>query len=158
MKKIAIIYYSRGGNTKKMAELVLEGASSVEGIDAAMFDVNGTDADKLLEYDGVIVGSPTYYGTMAWEIKRLFDESVKHHGKLDGKVGAAFTSAANIGGGNETTIMDILKVMLVHGMIVRGTPKGDHYGPVAIGDPDDRAREQSRELGVRTAELVKRAA
>lgn len=38
----------------------------------------------------------------------LFDESVKIHGKLDGKVGAAFSSAANIAGGNETTILDII--------------------------------------------------
>ncbi|MBD3296888.1 MAG: flavodoxin family protein [Candidatus Omnitrophica bacterium] len=157
MKKVAIIYYSRGGNTKKMAELVLEGVSSVVGVDAEMLDVTETDVAKLPGYDGLIVGSPTYYGTMAWEIKRLFDESVKYHGKFDGKIGAAFTSAANIGGGNETTIMDILKVMLVHGMIVRGTPKGDHYGPVAIGSPDDRACEQSRELGIRIAELVNKA-
>ncbi len=63
---------------------------------------------------------------MAAEIKKFIDESVKFHGKLEGKVGGAFSSSAQIGGGNETTIMDILKTLLIHGMIIQGSSKGDH--------------------------------
>ena len=93
---------------------------------------------------------------MAGEVKKFLDETVQFHGQLDGKVGAAFSSAANIGGGNETTITDILKAMLIHGMIVQGNPKGDHYGPVSINRPDGRVEGQCRELGQRVAKLVKK--
>ncbi|MGI6668369.1 MAG: flavodoxin family protein [Acetivibrionales bacterium] len=155
MPKALIIYYSRTGNTKKMAELVAEGMRS-ENVDVEVRDVNNVKADDLPEYDAIIAGSPTYYGGMAGEMKKLFDESVKFHGKLDGKVGAAFSSSAQVGGGNETTILNILNVMLIHGMIVQGDAKGDHYGPVSIGSPDNRAKEMCIRMGKRTAQLVKK--
>ena len=94
----------------------------------------------------------------AAEIIKLLDESVKLHGKLEGKVGAAFSSSANIGGGNETVIMAIIEAMLVHGMVVQGAPKGDHYGPVSIGAPDERVMKQCRALGERVANLTKKLA
>ena len=153
MPKILITYYSRSGNTKKMAELIEEGVKS-EGVDVDLKEVNDTSAKELLNYDGIIAGSPTYYGSMAWELKKLFDDSVVFHGQLEGKVGAAFSSAANIGGGNETTINDILNAMLIHGMIVRGDSKGDHYGPVSINSPDKRVETQCRKLGSKVAKLV----
>ena len=155
MAKILIIYYSRSGNTKKMASLVEAGVTS-EGMDVTLKDALKTKAKELLDYDGIIIGSPTYYGTMAAEIKKLLDDSVTFHGQLEGKVGAAFSSAANIGGGNETTITDILKAMLIHGMIIQGNSKGDHYGPVSIGSPDRRVEGQCKTLGQRVAALVKR--
>jgi len=83
---------------------------------------------------------------------------VKFHGALDGKVGAAFSSSANVAGGNETTIRGILDAMLIHGMVVQGDPLGDHYGPVAINSPDERASKLCKRLGERTAALVKRLA
>lgn len=155
MAKILIIYYSRSGNTKKMASLVEAGVKA-GGIDVTLKDALKTKAKELLDYDGIIIGSPTYYGTMAAEIKKLLDDSVAFHGQLEGKVGAAFSSAANIGGGNETTITDILKAMLIHGMIIQGNSKGDHYGPVSIGSPDRRVEGQCKTLGQRVAVLVKR--
>lgn len=155
MAKILIVYYSRSGNTKKMASLVEAGVKA-EGIDVTLKDVSKTKAKELLDYDGIIIGSPTYYGTMAAEIKKLLDDSVTFHGQLEGKVGAAFSSAANIGGGNETTITDILKAMLIHGMIIQGNSKGDHYGPVSIGSPDKRVEGQCKTLGQRVVALVKR--
>jgi len=111
MPKAIIIYYSRSGNTKQMAQLVAEGLKK-EGVDVTVKDVLDTGADELLGYDAIIIGSPTYYGSMAAEIKKLLDDSVKFHGKLEGKVGAAFASSANVGWGNETTILDILNAML----------------------------------------------
>ena len=98
---------------------------------------------------------PVYYGSMAAPIKKLFDDSVKFHTKLDGRIGGAFASSANIGGGNETTILDILNAMLIHGMIIQGDPKGDHYGPVSIGAPDERSQKQCLRYGERFARLVK---
>lgn len=155
MQKALIVYYSRGGNTKKMAELIANGVKS-EGLDATVRDVKDVAVDDLLKYDGLIVGSPTYYGSMSAEIKKLFDDSVKFHGKLDGKVGAAFSSSRNIAGGNETTILDILNAMLIHGMIIQGDHSGDHYGPVAVGSPDERSTIECLRMGSRFAKLVKK--
>jgi len=150
-----VIYYSRSGNTKKMAELVIGGLKN-EKIEAQLKEVKDVNVDELLQYDAIIIGSPTYYGTMSAEIKKLLDDSVKFHGKLDGKIGAAFASSANIGGGNETTILDILNAMLIHGMIIQGDPQGDHYGPVAIGSPDGRASKECVKLGNRVGRLIKK--
>jgi len=155
MPKALVVYYSRSGNTKKMAELIAQGVEN-EGLEVTLKDVKDTLADDLLKYDGLIIGSPTYYGSMSCEIKKLFDDSVKFHGKLDGKVGAAFSSSRNIAGGNETTILDILNAMLIHGMIIQGDWQGDHYGPVAIDSPDSRSTKECLRMGSRFAKLVKK--
>jgi len=155
MAKALVLYYSQSGNTKKMAESVVEGLKK-EGLEAVLKEAKDTEASELLKYEAIIIGSPTYYGTMAAEIKKLFDDSVSFHGKLDGKIGAAFASSANIGGGNETTILDILNAMLIHGMIIQGSPQGGHYGPVAIGAPDGRAIKECVRMGSRVAKLVKK--
>lgn len=157
MAKAIVVYYSRSGNTKKMAELISESISE-SGVMCECRPVEKVTADDLLIYDAIVVGSPTYYGQMAAPIKQLFDDSVSSHGRLDGKVGAAFSSAANIGGGNETTIMSIIESMLIAGMVVQGDPQGDHYGPVSIGKPDDRVRKQCQRRGKRIAELTKKLA
>ncbi len=154
MAKIGVVYHSKTGNTKRMAEEVVNGIEETENeITTLLKTADETDEDELLDWDGIVVGSPTYYGLPSASIKDLFDRSVKHHGELDGKVGGAFTSAANRGGGNETTIMALVQMMLIHGMIVQGTSKKDHYGPVALGKPDERALEGSRALGKRVANL-----
>ncbi len=93
---------------------------------------------------------------MAAQIKKLFDDSVEFHGKLEGKVGAAFASSSNVGGGNETTILNIINAMFVHGMIVQGDFMGDHFGPVSIGVPEYRVLKHCERLGERTAKLVLR--
>ncbi len=121
-----------------MAEYVREGVES-EGVTAKVSPVSEVHPSDLLEPEGIIIGSPTYYGGMAAEIKSLLDQSVRYHGKLVGKVGGAFSSAANVGGGNETTVRSILDALLIHGMVIQGLVKGDHYGPVAVGAPDERA-------------------
>jgi NAD(P)H dehydrogenase (quinone) len=157
MPKVLIIYYSRTGNTRAMATAVEEGVKS-EGLTVQLKDVKDVSPRELLEYEGIIIGSPTYYGTMAGQIKLLLDESVKYHGKLAGKVGGAFSSSGILGGGNETTVLDILKALLIHGMIIQGSPMGPHYGPVAIGKPDTGNRNQCIELGKSVAQLVKRLA
>jgi NAD(P)H dehydrogenase (quinone) len=153
--KVLIIYYSRGGTTKKMAELIAEEIQK-RNIEVKVLSVDLASSKDMLEYDGLIVGSPTYYGTMAAEIKKLIDDSVTFHGKLDGKVGAAFSSSANVAGGNETTVLSILQAMLIHGMVVQGDFKGDHYGPVALNKNDSRCQQHLRRLGQRFADLLKK--
>lgn len=155
MSKALIIYYSRSGNTKIMAQEISKGFKE-EGVAVEIKDVSDVKAQELLDYDAIVVGSPTYYGSMAAQIKALFDETVKFHSKLDGKIGSAFSSAANVGGGNETTILDILNAMLIHGMIIQGDPSGDHYGSVSISKPDNRAIKQCFRQGQRIAKLIKR--
>ena len=154
MAKILICYYSRSGNTERMAHAVAEGVGKVKGASVVTKPVADVQAKDLLDYDAIIMGSPTYYGTMAAELKQLIDQSVAYHGKLAGKVGGAFSSSANVGGGNETTVMDIIKAELIHGMVVTGSFEGDHYGPVAIGDVDDRSGRQCRDYGCLVAELA----
>jgi NAD(P)H dehydrogenase (quinone) len=155
MTKIAVVYYSRSGNTEKMAEFVAEGARQA-GAEVVLKRVKDTDVKELKEADGIILGSPTYYGHSSGAMRTFLDKTVGLHGQLSGRVGGAFTSSHNIGGGNETTVLDLLHALLVHGMVVQGAVEGDHYGPVSIGAPDRRAETQCLELGKRVATLAKK--
>lgn len=155
MAKILVGYYSKTGNTKRMAEFIADG-TKMDEIAVDLKPIDQIKAADFLGYDAIIMGSPTYYGLLAASLKQLIDESVKHHGKLDGKIGGAFSSSANIGGGNETTIMSILQAWLIHGMIVVGDFKGDHYGPVSIGKPDHRVEAECKRYGEKIAKLVEK--
>jgi len=155
MSKVLIVYYSRSGNTKKMAELIKSGVEK-ENIDIDLKKVEDASVKDLIDADTIIIGSPVYYGGMAASLKKLLDDSVSEHGGFDGKIGGAFSSSANIAGGNETRILDILNAMLIHGMIIQGDPKGDHYGPVSIGKPDQRAERECVRFGQRMAQLTKK--
>ena len=155
MASALIVYYSRSGNTEKMANLIAEGVRA-GGVEVAVKRVQDTAADEFANYDGIVAGSPTYYGSMAWELKKLLDESIKLHGKLDGKVGGAFASSGGPGGGNETTVLGLLKALLIHGMIAKGMAMGDHYGPIAVGAPDERSRQQCLNYGREVAALTAR--
>jgi len=155
MARVLVIYHSRSGNTERVAQLVAAGAEEA-GAEVVLKKVEETDPQELLDHDAIIAGTPTYYGLMSAPLKQLFDDTVRFHKQLAGKVGGAFTSSANVGGGNETTILSILQAMLVHGMVVQGSAVGDHYGPVAVSAPDERATEQARALGKRVAELAAR--
>lgn len=141
MPKMLIGYYTRTRHTEHMAAAIAEGAKQNGGVEVDVKPVSQIHAKDLLAYDAIILGSPTYYGSMAAELKKLLDDTVAFHGQLAGRVGGAFASSANVGGGNETTILDILNALLIHGMAIQGMHSGDHYGPVAIGDVDDRARK-----------------
>jgi NAD(P)H dehydrogenase (quinone) len=155
MAKGIVVYYSKTGNTKEMAQIIANAMNEAE-LPTECKPVNDTTIEEILDCDAIVLGSPTYYGHMAAPLKQFIDDLVSKHGQLDGKIGAAFTSAANIGGGNETTIMGIIEAMLISGMIVQGDPKGDHYGPVSIGKPDQRVEQQCQRRGQRIAELTKK--
>jgi NAD(P)H dehydrogenase (quinone) len=140
-----------------MAEIITKAMNEAD-LPSECKSVGDVTPEEVFSYDAIAIGSPTYYGQMAAPVKNLIDELVTQHGQLDGKVGAAFSSAANIGGGNETTIMGIIEAMLISGMIVQGDPRGDHYGPVSIGKPDQRVMKQCTRRGQRIAELTKKIA
>jgi len=110
----------------------------------------------LVEADGIILGSPTYYGLISGRLKTLVDRSVKVHGKLEGKVGAAFTSSGGTASGAETTLLSMIQALLIHGMIVQGRAHAKHYGAAAVGAPKKSDLRSCMDLGKRTASLVMR--
>lgn len=154
MAKLLIIYFSKSGHTQKMAEVIGEAARDEGGVEVDVKPVAEVAPEDLLDYDAILMGSPVYYGTMAAELKQLIDESVRYHGQLDGKVGGAFSSAGGEGGGAQTTIMDIVKALMIHGMVVKGMASGDHYGPTAVGMPDERSCKECTNYGHMVARLA----
>ncbi len=156
MSKVLISYFSKSGNTKEMADYIKEGLDSLSDVDVDLKKVQNTTIKDLRSSDGIIIGSPTYFGVMAREVKALMDKSIQCYGKLVGKAGGAFTSSGMIGGGNETTILSILQGLLIHGMIVQGVQKGNHYGPVSVGAPNEEVRDECVEYGKMIGALVKR--
>lgn len=155
MNRVLVSYYSKSGTTEKMAEWIVEGIESSEKeVKGDLKKIEDVDMDSLLEYDGIVLGSPTYYGQPASRLKEFLDRSITHHGDLEGMVGGAFSSSANQAGGNETTIMSILESLLIHGMVIKGTSEGDHYGPVVINEAGEREIEQCKKYGKGIADLV----
>ena len=155
MKKVLVTYYSKSGNTQKMAQLVAEFLTS-KGIQADLVPVQEVDIDTLPSYDGFVVGSPNYFGTMAWPVKKFIDDSIKYFRKLDGKAAAAFTSEGMIGGGGDLVVLDILKAFLIHGCIVQGLTTAGHFGPVSIGAPDERIEKEVAIFGETFCSLLNR--
>jgi len=152
---VLILYYSKSGNTKKLAQEIKKGVESVNGAKAVMKTTQEVTKQDFEDCSGIIAGSPVYFGVMAWDLKRVFDEFVGVRKKMEGKVGAAFTTSGDPTGGKETTIMSILQCLLIYGMIVVGDPMSatGHYGAACVGAPDDKAAELGRKLGQRVAEL-----
>ena len=155
MANILLIYQSNTGNTKAMAEAVAKGARSA-GVDVDIKPLAQASVDDLPQYDGIIIGTPTYFASVSAEIKRFIDDSIKYYKKLQGKVGAAFASSGDLGGGAETAVLDTLRTFWVHGMIVPGYATGGHYGPVSVGAPDDDRKEVCEQMGAQVAKLVLR--
>lgn len=155
MPKVLVVYFSRGGNTRRMAEAVGQGVAEAE-MACETKAVDEADITDLLEADAIVLGSPTYYGQPAADLKQLIDDSVRFHGKLNGKVGGAFASCGVFGGGVETTLHALNNALLIHGMVIQGTPRGGHFGAVSVGAPDDTALSECRNLGKRVAELTRK--
>ena len=153
--KVLIVYDSKSGNTEAMANAVMEGVEG-EGIDAEVKRVDEASVDDIPMVDGVILGSPVYYGLPTAKMKQYIDETVKYHGKLDGKVGGAFASAGGSHTGAETTIIALNEALFIHGMVVQGTSGSNHYGAASVGAPDEKDKENCRKLGARVARLVKK--
>jgi NAD(P)H dehydrogenase (quinone) len=153
--KVLIVFDTSTGNTEKMAHAVEDGVKKA-GVDVVFKHVDEASVDEIPQWQGLILGSPVYYGLPSGKIKKFIDESIKYHGKLDGTVGGAFASAGGTHTGAETTIIAINEMLLVHGMIIQGSSAGSHYGASSVGSPNDASLEACRKLGERVGNLVKR--
>jgi len=88
--KILVLYYSRTGNTEKMAKAVVEGAKSTGNADVELSYF--IEAGDIVNFDAILVGTPTYNHDMPIYIKKLFEEAATRDINLKGKKGAAFGS------------------------------------------------------------------
>lgn len=156
--QVLVLYYSKGGNTKALAEAIAEGVNSVSGVTALLKDTSQVTKEDFVNSHGVIAGSPVYFGSMAADLKRVMDEFVSVRKRMEGKVGAAFATSGDPTGGKETTMFSIIQALMIYGMIIVGDPMSatGHYGVACVGRPDERARENARKLGERVASLVKK--
>lgn len=199
MPRILVLYHSTYGHVEAMAEAVAEGARSVEG---AVVDIRRVPelvpeelakksgykldqaapiatVDELGDYDAIIVGAGTRYGTAASQMRNFLDQTggLWARGALVGKVGSAFTSTATQHGGQETTLIGLIQTLLHHGMLIAGLPYawagqsrideitgGSPYGATTItgGDgsrwPSENELEGARWQGRYVAETAARLA
>ena len=110
MTQVLVLYFSKGGNTRKLAEAIAEGVRETGGVQALLKDTNEVTKDDFVNSAGLIAGSPVYFGIMAAELKKIFDDYVGVRKKMENKVGAAFATSADPSGGKETTMISIISV------------------------------------------------
>jgi NAD(P)H dehydrogenase (quinone) len=146
--KLLVVYYSMYGHIHTMARHVMDGANSVEGVQAelrrvpetlprevlekmgaveslqAQKDVQVCTVDELGEADAVIFGTPTRFGNMCGQMKQFLDATGKlwQSGALVGKAGSVFTSSNTQHGGQESTILTFHPVLMHLGMVLVGLP------------------------------------
>ena len=140
---ILVLYYSRHGSTRKLADFIAQGIESVPGCDARLRTVpvvsTVTEAtepavpadgapyvelDDLEQCAGLAVGSPTRFGNMASAMKYFWDGTSSQWlaGTLAGKPGCVFTSTGSLHGGQESTLLSMMIPLLHHGVMVMGLP------------------------------------
>ena len=116
--QVLVMYYSRSGNTKKLAQEISNGVNEVDGVKCVVKSTSEVTKDDFVESDGIIAGSPVYFGVMAAEMKEVFDKFVGIRKKMGDKIGAAFATSGNSSGGKETTIFSIIQAMMIYGMML----------------------------------------
>ena len=152
MAKVLVLYYSAYGHIETMAEAVAEGARAAgatadvkrvpetapeEVARAAHFKLDQAapiaKVDDLVDYDAIVVGTPTRFGRMSSQMASFLDQAggLWMSGVLNGKVGAAFTSSASQHGGNETTLFSIITNLLHFGFVIVGLPYS-HAGQMTL--------------------------
>lgn len=143
MQEILVLYYSRGGAVREMAQVIARGIDSVSGVKARIRTVPNISANceatepeipeqgapyaelaDLEQCIGLALGSPTRYGNMAAALKYFIDSTTPLwlKGALIGKPAAVFTSSGSLHGGNETTLLTMMLPLLHHGMTIVGLP------------------------------------
>lgn len=154
--EILVVYHSRTKNTQYLAEEVAAGVDEVPGCRSNLKTVAQVSQEDFLNAAGVIAGSPVYFGSMAAELKKVFDDFIPLRRRMENKIGAAFSSSGHHSGGKETTLMSILQALLIYGMIIVGDPMSasGHYGAACSGRIDEATRDQARKLGQRVARLA----
>lgn len=140
---ILVLYYSRHGATRKLAECIAQGIESVSGCEARLRTVpqistvtEATEAQipaagapyvelqDLEECQGLALGSPTRFGNMAAPLKYFLDGTSAQwlSGALSGKPACVFTSTGSLHGGQESTLLTMMMPLLHHGMLIMGLP------------------------------------
>lgn len=187
MSDIVILYYSHGGNTRRMANQIARGVMQIDGCEAILrtvpelSDDRGPGADQsdsaafitrdeLRSAAGLIVGSPTRFGNMAAPLKAFFDTTTDLWlgGDMNDKPAAVFTSTSSLHGGQESTLLTMMLPLLHHGMVMVGLPYteaalsqtrsgGTPYGASHVSGSTDSAALDSHEKTLCTA-LGKRVA
>ncbi len=160
--KILVLYDSVGGNTERMAELVRDGALLIPETEVCLKRIAEADVNDLFWCEGIACGSPTYVGLVSAGMKTWWDKAVNAAwGKVDGKIGCAFSSSGGRGGGAEIVCQSIATILLNFGMLVFGIPDYTgpgqtlHYGAIASGMPDEGPESDACvRLGRRLAEWV----
>ncbi|MGK2965668.1 MAG: NAD(P)H-dependent oxidoreductase [Tepidiformaceae bacterium] len=165
MVRILLLYDSRDGLVEKLAGEVEAGVLEA-GAECIRRRVDEADPAELNGPDGFIIGSPNWSG-MTGKMKEWWDYSgdLWESGELEGKVGAAFTAGYSRSGGNEATLLQMLHLLMSHGLVLVGLPwteamrrSGSYYGATAHGEVTDEDRAQARALGRRVAEVAGRLA
>jgi NAD(P)H dehydrogenase (quinone) len=140
---LLVLYYSRHGGTRKLADLICQGIDSVPGCEARLRTVPAVSAvseasapgipaqgppyvelEDLRECDGLALGSPTRFGNMASAMKYFWDGTSAEWlaGALAGKPACVFTSTSSLHGGQESTLLSMMLPLLHHGMLLLGLP------------------------------------
>src|SRR5512141_2137369 len=143
MADILILYYSRHGSVAQLARHVARGVEEVDGMRARVRSVPPVAAvttiaqppvpaegapyasiADLRECSGLILGSPTRFGSMAAPLKHFLDGTAAEwvSGTLSGKPAALFTSTGTMHGGQESTLLSMMLPLLHHGMVIVGLP------------------------------------
>ncbi|HAZ63543.1 MAG TPA: flavodoxin [Armatimonadetes bacterium] len=161
MGKVLVLYDSRTGNTKLMAEYVAEGARLVESAEVRLRHISEADGQDLLWADGVAVGSPTHMGQPSWQMKKWWDECGVW-GQADGRLGVAFSSEGGHAGGAMMTCLSLLLILMNFGILVLGVTDYAyycytlHYGATTVRQPRVEGDIAAcRELGRRLALAVR---
>lgn len=142
MAKILVLYYSAGGSTKKLAQLIARGVEeqgcesvlrTVPRISTAIEASDNTIPDQgdcyatlqdLIDCDGLAFGSPTRFGNMASPLKYFVDQTSElwMNSELAGKPVTFFSSSSSLHGGQESTLLTMMVPFLHHGMVISGIP------------------------------------
>lgn len=153
--KMTVLYYSKTGNTKQMANEIVTGMQSIEGVEAAAFSIEEIDENWTKESKCIVLGTPIYMASMAGAVANWLQGPCKKYG-LTGKIGGAFATADYIHGGGDLGIRGILDNMIVLGMLTYsgGGAFGKpviHLGPVAIKGKLEESKETFQLYGQRMA-------
>ena len=166
--RVLVVFDSLTGNTEKMAQGVVEGAKRVAGVVVVLKPVDKVAKEDLQAADGIILGCPTYFGTMPGRMKVVMDDwSWKLKVDFTDKVGGAFATGGGQAGGKEFTVLSLVMFMLNNRMVVAGPlyqnpVTGSVWGEVgatAMTGPLDAGvgegeLDSARRLGERVASLA----
>jgi NAD(P)H dehydrogenase (quinone) len=133
MAKVAVVYHSGYGHTKRQAEAVCRGAASVAGVEASLMtsEEAAQRLDELDRADAIIFGCPTYMGSMSAKMKEFLEAAAKKWfaQAWKDKIAGAFTNSSSFSGDKLNTLVGLVINAMQHGMIYVGTgmmPSANH--------------------------------